>query len=630
MAEDTLLKFLKKNYERHGNKVAQRRKQFGAWYEYAWKDFYEKVKYFCYGLLSLGLEPGDKVAIIGSNDPEWYWADLAAQAAGGVPVGLFTDALPSEIKYIFNHSDSKFAVVRDQEQVDKFLSLKGELPYLKKIIYWEPKGLWSYEEPLLISFEEVTELGKKYEESHPVVFEQNIDRGRGEDAAFLGYTSGTTALPKGVVVSHRNLLSCVRNLLSIESLSGGDQYVSVIAPAWIPEQWFGMTLPLVRGMIVNFPESPDTAQSDRREIAPQIIPSPPRGWETIASKIQAFITDAGFLKRFLYHLCLPIGYKVADLNYERKKPSLFWKILYKLAYDITFRPLKDKIGLVNLKSGPTSGGFLASTVFRFFRALGINIRQAYALTEGGLITYHREAGIKYETTGEPVPEAEIRISEAGEILTRSDMVVSGYWKDPKGTSERLERGWLHTGDAGSVDGDGHLIVIDRLVDLVELPGGGKFSPSYIESRLRFSPYIREAIAVGGGDRSYVTAIVSIDFDNVSRWAEAKKITYTTLVDLSQKPEVAGLILDEIKKLNRILPDTSKVKRFVNLHKELDADDAELTRTQKLKRSYAGTQYESLINALYSESREFTVEAEVKYRDGRKGVVKTNLNIVTME
>jgi len=629
--EDTLPKLLRRNYIKYGNrKAAMRKKAFGVWNEYTWTDYYEKAKFFGLGLLSLGLERGDRVCIIGNNGPEWYWADIGTQAVGGVPVGVFTECGITEVKYIMDNSESKFAVARDQEQVDKFLAIKQELPGLQKVIYWDRKGLWSYNDNILIMYEEILKLGQHYEKDNPDKFEQAIVSGNASDPAFLAYTSGTTGLPKGVLVTQTNLLTMADNWITLHPHKDSEQYVSLVAPAWIAEQWYGIAIPLSASMTVNFTESNETADSDKREIAPHLIGLPPWAWEAIASKIQATIMNSGILNRMAYGLFLPVGYRIADFHYEKKRPNLFWEALHGVAHLIIFRPLLDKLGLPKVRVAVTSGGFLAPDVFHYLRALGINLKQGYGLTEAGLVAFHRDDDIHYETVGQLMPNVELRIADDGELLSRSSMVISGYWRNPRASEEKLKGGWVQMGDAGYFNDDGHLFLLDRLTDLVDLPTGGKFSPSHVEGRLRFSPFIKSVMVVGGGEYQYITAIVSIDFEVVSQWAEKNRIPFTTSVDLSQKAEVSNLIKLDVQRVNIGMNEACRIKKFVILHKEMDADDAELTRTKKLRRSHTQIQYKELIEAMYTERKKFDVEAKVRYRDGRMGVVSSAIEITMLD
>lgn len=630
-ALDTLPKLLKKNYEKYGDeKVAMRVKDMGIWQRYTWKDYYEKVKYFSLGLVSLGLEPGDKVSILGENKPEWFWALLATQAARGTVVGIFTDCMPPEVKYYVSHSDSKFVVAHDQEQVDKLLQIKDELPLLKRVIYWDPKGLWNYDDPILMSFERVIELGREYEKFHPGLFEENIDKGSGDDIGVFCYTSGTTGLPKAAMLRQSALRAVVYSWMAVDKWNDNDRYVSFLPPAWITEQALGIAGGLVSGMEVNFPEEPETVQENIREIGASVLFFGPRQWESIIRLVQAKIIDTSALRRFLYYLFLPVGYKVAEARLTKKKLNWMWQILYAIADWIVFRALKDKVGLLRIRCAYTAGAAVSPDILRYFQAIGVNIKQLYGGSEQGLVTLHRDGEIKWETSGPSMPGMEIRLSGEGEIVVRGDNMFVGYYKNPEATQEKIRNGWYYTGDFGYLDEDTHLIVIDRMEDLRELSGGRKFSPQYTEIRLRFSPYIKDALVIGGEDKAYVSTIVNIDLDNVGRWAEARRIPYTTFTDLSQKPEVISLIRREIDRVNKSLPEWARIKRFVNLHKEFDPDEAELTRTRKMRRTFVEERYHYLIDALYGDKDELTVEAPVTYRDGRKGVIQTAIKVTSLD
>ena len=623
-------KLLGENYEKWGDEVAMRKKEFGIWREYTWKDYYEKVKHFSLGLISLGFEPGDRLSILGDNDPQWFWAELAAQCARGSISGIFSDCLPPEVKYIVEHSDSKFVVVQDQEQVDKLLQIKDELPLVKKVIYWDPKGMRHYDDPILMSFDEVLKLGQEYEKSHPGLFEGNIEKVGIDDLAMILYTSGTTGLPKGAMLKYSYLAQSANSLLELNPVYPRDEFVSFTLPGWAVEQVLGFTYGLVARQVMNFPEEPETVQENIREIAPHSILYPSRLWETVLSTIQVKISDSPWYKRFIYNLFLPIGYKVGDTIVEGKEPNLFWKALRGIAELAVFRPLRDKHGLIRCRVAESGGAVLGPDVLRFFRAIGIELKQVYGITEASVATVHAPGDSKFESVGRPVVGNIIRLSDDGEILIEPSTCFSGYHKNPEETEKVFKGGWYNTGDAGYFDEDGHLIYIDRIPDMRQLSDRTKFSPQYIESRLKFSPYIRDAFAVGGENRDYVGAVISIDFQNVGNWAEKRKIGYTTFVDLSQKPEVCELIKKEIQKMNRTLPEKARVKSFVNLHKEFDPDEAELTRTRKLRRTFMEDRYKELVEAVYGEKKELVMSAPVVYRDGRRGEVSTTIRVTRID
>jgi long-chain acyl-CoA synthetase len=631
MNEDTLPKLLRKNAEKYGDRrTAMRVKDRGIWQRYTWKDYYEKVKYFSLGLLSLGMKRGDKISILGENKPEIFWAELGVQAVGGTMVGIFTDCTPPEVKFYVTDSDSTFVVAHDQEQVDKLLQIKDNLPLVKKVIYWDPKGLWNYEDSILISFPNMIQLGKDYEKNHLGLFEEYIKNGKGDEIALICYTSGTTGLPKGAMISHRGLVAIANAWRDVDHWSDNDRYVSFIPPGWIAEQAVGVAGQLVSGMEVNFPEEPETVQENIREIGPSILFFAPRLWENINRMIQAKITDTSALRRWIYHLLSPIGYKTAEYRSSKKGLGPFGKLLHHIAHWILFRPLRDRVGLSRIRCAYTAGSAVSPEILNYFQAIGVNIKQLYGGSEQGLVTIHLDGEIKYETCGPPMPGVEVRLSPEGEILVKGENIFSGYYKNLEATQEKIRDSWYYTGDFGYVDDDRHLVVIDRMEDLKELKGGRKFSPQFAEIRLRFCPYIKDALVIGGEDKDYVTAIINIDLDNVGRWAEARRIPYTTFTDLSQKSEVIELIKKDIHRINKFLPEWSRIRKFVNLHKEFDADEAELTRTRKLRRTFVESRYSDLINALYGKDREYNVEASITYRDGRKGVIKTAIQINPVE
>lgn len=625
--EDTTVKLLRRNHLRYGNKaIAMREKVRGIWKRYAWEEYYNNVKYLSLCLVSLGLERGDKVAILGETKPESYWAELAAHGAGGIAVGVFADCIPSEVQFYLSNSDSTFVIVHDQEQVDKVLQIRDELPMLKKVIYWDEKGLWSYDDPILMSLSEALESGKEYERSHPGLFEENIEKGKGDDLAILLYTSGTTGLPKGAMLSHDCMMVAGKAFEEVDKLNDKDTYLSFIPMAWVGEQLIGFTCSLYSGMAVNFPEKAETVQENIREMGASILFYGPRQWESVNRMVQARMRDAAWIKRVFYDLFLPVGQRIANMHLAKEKPNLLWKILHFLGYWTVFRPLRDKLGLSKIRVAYTAGSAISPDIIRFFQGIGVNIKQVYGASEMGLVTAHREGDIKPESSGTTLPGAEVKLTEEGEILVRSRGMFVGYYKAHDAYIEKLKDSWYVTGDFGHIDEDGHLIVIDRMEDLRALSTGRKFSPQYAEVRLRFSPFIKDAIVVGGKDNDYVGALVNIDIDNVGRWAEAERISYTTFADLSQKKEVIELIAEEVRKVNKTIPEWTRIKKFINLHKEFDPDEAELTRSRKLRRAFLEERYEDLVKALYGEKDEYEVETTVTYRDGRKGSLKCTLQV----
>jgi long-chain acyl-CoA synthetase len=623
---ETIPQIIKSNYGKWGAKVAMCMKNRGIWQRYSWQDYYEKVKYFSLGLISLGIKLKDVVCIIGDNEPEWFWGEFATQAAGGIVTGIFVDSIPSEVKYIAEHSGAKFALVNDQEQADKFLEIKNELPSLNKVIYWDPKGLKNYDDPTLISFTDVIERGREYEEAYPNLFEENIEKGRGDDPAFIYYTSGTTGLPKGATLTHRALINTAKGFVSRYPLNEDDDLVSNFPAAWVGDSFFASIPHLLTGARLNFAEEPETIAEDTREVGPNFVIYGPRQWEGLVSEIQVKITDAHLLKRFFYHLFMPVGYRIADMKFENQKPSLFWQTLHGVGNALLFRPLKDKLGLSEARFAVTGSSVLSLDTFRLIHAIGIELRQSYASTEAGFISSHSKGEVDFQSVGRPALGTEVRVADNGELLVKSDCTFTEYYKDPEKTKGVLINGWCHTGDAVNINDLGHLIFMDRLEHMGELASGTKYAPQYIEGRLRFSPYIKDAMVIGGKQREYVSAIVNIDFAVVSKWAEHNHIPFTTFVDLSQKEEVANLVQKDLARVNSYLPEAARVSKFVLLHKEFDPDEAELTRTRKIRREFMEQRYKDLLGAMYNNKESVTVEAPVTYRDGRKGVVATAIKI----
>ena len=631
VTDETLPKILMANYRRWGgDRVAMRRKAFGIWKEFTWADVYEKVKYFALALLSNGFEPEDKIATLGDNAPELFWAELAAQAAGGAMTGISSDCLPDEVKYQAQHSDAKFIVAEDQEQVDKIIRVENEFPLLKKVIYWDPKGLKGYDDPLLISYNDFLQQGKEYEQSHPGLFEQRVAETKPDDVALILYTSGTTGLPKGAIIKHKTFITWTKEILKVTPLSEDDNSISFMLPGWIVEQMLGLGNMLLAGVTMNFPEEPETVQADLREIAPSIIVYPSRLWERLNTEIQVRISDSSFVKRTAYNLFAPVGYKFADLTIQKKKPNLVWRAIYAVANLLLFRPLKDKHGLSNVKYGITSGASLSPDILRFLRAMGINIKQIYALTETGVVTAQSDDDIQFESVGVPVGEGKkVKISPDGEVLIDAAHCFDGYYKNDKTYRGVIRDGWFHSGDAGYIQEDGHLIYLDRMADLKELANGTKFSPQYIESRLKSSPYIMDTVVVGAEASNFVAAIINLDLSIVGKWAGGRNIPYSATADLSQNPEVCELIRQEVVKVNRYLPEDSRVRKFINLRKEFDPDEAELTRTRKIRRAFLEHRYRNLIDAIYSGKQELVEKTTVTYQDGSKGTVEAVIRVNTV-
>ncbi len=627
---DTLPKLLLANARRFPNKVALREKEFGIWQPITWSGYLRRVRNFSLGLGKLGVQRGDRIAIVGDNRPEWVIAELAAQAAGAFSVGIYQDSVVEEVQYILELSEARVVVAEDQEQVDKILRTRKNLPALEHIVYYEPRGLSSYEDSTLSAFADIEKLGEELGHDKTPAFEQQVEATRAGDVAILCTTSGTTSQPKLAMLSHNNLLSMARQFLQVDPMTGEDESSSLLPLAWIGEQMFSVSCALIVGFAVNFPEDTGTVQQDFREVGPHTMFAPPRIWENMVSDVQVKIEDAPPLKRRAFDWAMSVGEAAADKRFEKRTISKTFGWKRRIAEWIALSSIKDQLGLRRIRRAYTGGAALGPDVFRFYHALGVNLKQIYGQTEvSGISVLHRDDDIKFQTVGHPLPGTDVRIAEDGEILIKSSAVFEGYYQDEASTAKALKEGWLHSGDAGYFDSDKHLVVVDRAKDVMKLADGTSFSPQFIENKLKFSPYIREAV-VFGSDRPFVTAMVAIDYGNTGTWAEKCNIPYTTFTDLAQKSPVYELIKQHMERTNKDLPEAARVRRFLLLHKELDADDAELTRTRKVRRRYVAARYEELIAALYGDAASVAVETTISYQDGRSTVVKTDLRIETLD
>jgi long-chain acyl-CoA synthetase len=627
--------FLQKVQQYGSRKIALRQKEYGIWREFTWHDSYENVRDFALGLICLGLQRGDSVCTVGDNDRQYLWAYLGILAVGGTQVGIFTDAIASEMAYVIGHSDATFVLAKDQEQCDKLLEIRQQLPAVKRVIYWEERGLWNYDDPWLISFEGVQALGRELARQEPERFAIEVALGKGSDLVTICYTSGTTGLPKGAMLSHTNLLETAQIYQQIDPRYDSDNHVSFLPLGWIGEHALGITPHVLTGIIMNFPEEPETVRQNIREIAPEGLLYNSRLWDALVATVQVRMNDASWLNRKLYHWFLPIGYRVADKQFAKENIGVGLRLAYKVGDLLVFAPLRNQLGLSRVRAAYTAGAALSPEAMRFFHGLGINLKQIYGSTEvTGGATVHRDGDIKFASVGQPAPGIEIQIADNGEILITGPTVFEGYYKDPEATAAALYedeegRHWFRTGDAGYIDEDGHLIYLDRVKDMLTLANGEKFSPQFIEGRLKFSPYIRDVMAIGGQDRQFVTALIIIDFENVGNWAENNRIGYTTFVDLSQRAQVYDLVQRAVTQVNESLPAAARIRRFVLMHKEFDADEAEMTRSRKLRRGFLYDRYGDIIEAMYDGADHIHVRAPVRYQDGREGFIETDVTIMAL-
>ena len=628
---ETFPRLVRDNARTRPQHVAMREKDYGIWQSYTWRDYYEQARLIALGLASLGFRRGDKVAIIGDNRPQLYWAVLGTQALGGVPVPLYQDGIEKEIAFILDHAEARFAIVEDQEQVDKLLHVRARCPRLETIVYDDARGLRAYSEPFLMSLEQLQEEGRKFSIGHPSHFEDELEKGRADDPAIICYTSGTTGAPKGAVLSHRNLSVTARNAAEFEKLRADEEILSYLPMAWIGDHIFSYAQSILVGFAINCPESTATVLHDLREIGPTYFFAPPRIWETLLTNVMVRVEDAAWPKRRLVRFFLDVAQELERARLSGRALSGWRRLLYPLGEVLVYGPLRDNLGLRRVRRAYTAGEAIGPEIFLFFRGLGINVKQLYGMTEASVfITIQRDGDVRLDSVGTPIPGVEVRISDQGEVLFRSPGVFQGYHKNPEATAEVLDNGWFRSGDAGFLDAAGHLKIIDRVRDVSRLAGGTIFAPKYLENKLKFSPYVKEAVCVGQ-DRPYVTALINIDLTAVGNWAERRNIAYTSYTDLSQKPEVAALIRQEVERVNTSLLEDdvlrhAQIRKFLILHKELDPDDEEITRTRKVRRGYIAQKYAPLIEALYGERDHVEVEARVTYEDGRTGTVRADVRI----
>jgi long-chain acyl-CoA synthetase len=622
----TLVKILVERARAGPGRPSMRELERGIWQEHTRAAVLGHVRALALGLHALGLRRGENVALVSDNRPEAYWMMSAAQAVGAVPVPVYQDAIAKEIQYVVENSDARFVLAEDQEQVDKLLEVRAGLPRVERVVYDDPKGLRHYEQDWLMPLPELERRGREVEAAQPGLFDELVAAGRADDVALISYTSGTTGLPKGAMLTHRNLIAAAEQFLAREKVREGDEIVSYLPMAWIGETVWSLALAAVRGLTVNFPERPETVLADIREVGPSVFLAPPRIFENSISEIKVKIEDATWLKRWTFRRFVPVGEEVARRRMERQPIPLWLRVLWLLGEVLLFAPLRDQRGARRVRYGYTGGAPLAPEIFLFYRGIGINLKQIYGQTENSAFCCGQpDDGVKLGTVGLPFPGVELRLTEEGEIVTRGPTVFAGYYKNPEATAQVVRDGWLHSGDAGFFDQDGHLVVVDRLKDVSRLADGTSFAPQFLENKLKFSPYVKEAVCIGQ-ERPYVAAMINIDMENVGKWAERHGIAYTTYADLSQKPEVYALIGRDVERVNRDLPPSTQIRRYVLLHKELDPDDEEVTRTRKVRRGFIGQKYAGIIEALFSDATEVPVTSVITYQDGRQATLETRLRL----
>jgi long-chain acyl-CoA synthetase len=621
---DTYPKLLRLNAKQHGSEIALREKDLGLWRVFTWNDYQDRVRDFALGMVELGLGRGDVIGIIGDNRPDWVAAEVATHAIGAMSLGLYRDVLDEEAAYLLSYGEARLVFAEDEEQVDKLLNLADRAPHLKHIVYSDPRGMRKYDDPRLMEASKLARLGRDRAAREPGFYDQLVNATKGEDCAILCTTSGTTANPKLAMLAAGRVLRHCATYLSFDPKGPDDEYVSVLPLPWIMEQVYVLGKGLLCRMKVNFVEEPETMMNDFREIAPTFVLFAPRVWESIAADVRAGVMDSSPLKQKLYD----VGMKTGLSALAHGKHSTF-------ADALLFRALRDRLGFTRLRSAATGGAALGPDTFKFFRAMGVPLRTLYGQTEMlGAYTLHPEGKVDPDTTGIPMADdIEIRVDNpdingVGEIVVRHPNMFLGYYKNPEASAVDIKDGWMHSGDAGYYNSDKQLVVIDRIKDLAETSRGERFSPQYLENKLKFSPYIAEAVVLGAG-REKLAAMICIRYSIISKWAEKKRISFTTYTDLASRPEVYELVRQEVESVNATLPPAQRISKFLLLYKELDADDGELTRTRKVRRSVINEKYAGIIDAIYRGEANIPVDTVIRFQDGTTQRIRTTLKVVDL-
>ena len=627
----TLARMLRRNARDLRDRPAIREKDRGIWQTWTWGQYYEQVRDFALGLVALGFKRGERLSVIGDNRPRLYWAQVAAQCLGGVPVPVYQDSIAKELAFVWNHAECSVIVAEDQEQVDKVLGLRDQLPALRLVVYDDPRGLVHYKHEWLRSYQEVQELGRAFAARHPHDFEAEIEKGKPEDVAIICYTSGTTGNPKGVMLTNANAIGIADAFRRAEDVRADDDALAYLPMAWAGDAAYTLFLSLVVGFCSNCPESPETVQRDLRELGPTTVLAPPRIWENMLTGVQVKAADAPALKRWVFERFRAAAERAEILRSDGKPIPLGLRLACMLGNVLVYTPIRDQLGLRRARWALTGGAPLGPDTFRFFRSIGVNLKQVYGSTETtGLVSLQPSAEANPTTAGRPCPGIEVKIADRGEVLVRGPVIFKGYLKNEEATREVIDpEGWFRTGDAGFIDPRGHLVIIDRAKDVGALRDGTPFAPQFIENKLKFSPFIREAVAFGN-EYPFVSAMVAIDLNTVGNWAERRGIPYTSYMDLSQKPEVCDLIREEIRKGNETLPASTRIRRFLLLTKDLEADDAEMTRTRKVRRKFVAEKYASVIDAFYAGGHAVELEASITYEDGRTAIMKSHVRVEDVE
>ncbi|MDA1325579.1 MAG: AMP-binding protein [Proteobacteria bacterium] len=631
-AFDTFPKLLKRHAAVRGSRPAMREKNYGIWQSSTWAQVAVEVRALACGLASLGLRRGESVAIVGDNRPRLYWTMAAVQALGGIPVPMYQDAVADEMKFVLDHASARFAVVENQEQVDKLLQVWDECPALEKIIYDDERGMRNYAQALLHNMDDVIAAGRRFDGENPGFFDDEVAKGKGSDTAIILYTSGTTGRPKGVVLTHEAIYLTSINAARQEGLNENDECLAYLPMAWVGDHVLSYAQSYAVGFCVSCPESSDTLLIDLRELGPTYFFAPPRIFENILTSVMIRIADASAIKRKMFEYFMAVARRSGSDILDHRPVGLRDRILYALGDLLVYGPLKNTLGLSRVRVGYTAGEAIGPEIFVFYRSLGINLKQLYGSTEACVfITVQPDGEVKSDTVGVPTPGVEIKLAENGEVMFRSPGVFKEYFKNPEATAEtKTADGWVHTGDAGLIDEDGHLKIIDRAKDVGRFADGTLFAPKYIENKLKFFSHIKEVVALGD-QRDFCAVIVNIDLEAVGNWAERRGIAYSSYQELAALPSVYDLVQKDIEQVNSDLAQDAtlvgaQIRRFLVLHKELDADDGELTRTRKVRRNFIAEKYATVIEALYGTADHCQITTELTFEDGRKGTISADLSI----
>jgi long-chain acyl-CoA synthetase len=598
MSHETLLTYFQKHVKEHPDQVAIRHKDYGIWHDVTWSQYGEKVRQMAMGLISLGLKKGECVSIISENRPEWVYADFGIMSAGGVTAGVYATNSPEQCGYVVQNSGSRFYFAENEEQFDKTLKFRKDTPCLEKVIVMEMEGLKRYEDPMLMSFDDLLKLGKEYDGKHPGLFEQRLSEVKPDDLAVLIYTSGTTGPPKGAMLTHSNLLYMSEAMEEANPIRDGDETLSYLPLCHVFEQLFTVMINVRFGTVCNFIESPDTVMDNMKEVSPTVTCGVPRIWEKYASGIMIRMSDATWLKRMIFKASMGIGMKYAGLKLNFKPIPLYLKTAYLAAYVAVFRKLKERLGFDRVRVAYSGAAPISPDVLKFFNAIGLPLVEGYGQTEGtGVTSVSRKGRLKIGKVGQPLSGVEVKIAEDGEILVKGPGIFKGYFKNPEATAETLKDGWLHSGDVGELDADGFLKITDRKKDLIITAGGKNIAPQNIENQLKFSSYINDAVVIGDR-KKYLVALIAIDEENVMKYAQNHKIQFGTYGSLTQAPEIKQLIQTEVDRVNKSLAQVEQVKKFAIIPKKLYEEDGEVTPTMKVKRKSINEAYKDIIEKMY--------------------------------